>query len=97
MTKIFCTGNVERKTVAYGLTNLFPGTTSASLSTGWDFTSASTLERFCEAILKYDVFVNSAYVDIGVQSRLMDIVYREWMRENIRGHIVNIGTTLENT
>ena len=97
MTKIFCTGNVKRKTVAYGLTELFPDTFSASLATGWDFTDNSIIEKFRETILKYDVFVNSAYVNPSVQNRLMDIVFREWMRENIRGHIINIGTTLENT
>ena len=97
MTKIFCTGNVKRKTVAYGLTELFPDTFSASLATGWDFTDNSIIEKFCETILKYDIFVNSAYVNSSVQIQLMDIVFREWMRENIRGHIINIGTTLENT
>ena len=88
MTKIFCTGNVKRKTVAYGLTELFPDTFSASLATGWDFTDNSIIEKFRETILKYDVFVNSAYVNPSVQNRLMDIVFREWMRENIRGHII---------
>ena len=96
MIKIFCTGNILRRTVAYGLTNLFPDTTSASLSTGWDFTSLDHT-KFCDAILKHTVFVNSAYVDAGIQSHLMDIVYQEWMRENIKGHIINVGTTLENT
>ena len=93
--KVFCTGNISRKTVAYALTDLLLDTTSASLSTGWDFTNFNTLKNLRQTILNYNVFVNSAYIDAGVQLNLMNTVYKEWMKENIRGHIINIGTTLE--
>lgn len=91
--KIFCTGNPERKTIAYALN----ADLSASLSSGWDFTSEHSIERFKQTILEYSVFVNSAFVDSGVQQKLMNVCYQEWMKNNVRGHIVNIGTTLENT
>ena len=65
--KIFCTGNPERKTIAYGLTNLYPRTMSASLTSGWDFTETSTIERLKNEILNYDIFVNSAYVNLCKQ------------------------------
>ena len=93
MTKsynILCTGNPKKKTVAYAL-----GCDYASLSSGWDFTDPITLERFRATILNYNVFVNSSYITSGVQLTLMNIVYQEWMRENIKGHIITIGTTLE--
>ena len=91
--KIFCTGNPKRKTIAYALN----ADLSASLSSGWDFTNNDTIEKFKQTIVEYNVFVNSAFVLPGVQQTLMNLCYQEWMRTNVRGHIVNIGTTLENT
>lgn len=91
--KIFCTGNPERKTIAYALNP----DTFASLSTGWDFTINESIDRFKKTIIEHSVFVNSAFIEPGVQQTLMMFCYQEWMRNNVRGHIVNIGTTLENT
>ena len=91
--KIFCTGNPDRKTIAYALgANL-----SASLSSDWDFTLPATILQFKETIQQYTVFVNSAYIAPGIQETLMNECHAEWTRTNIRGHIINIGTTLENT
>jgi NAD(P)-dependent dehydrogenase (short-subunit alcohol dehydrogenase family) len=95
--KIFCTGNINKHTIAYGLTNLYPKTMSASLTSGWDFTKPGTIERLKIEILNYNIFVNSAYINKDTQLLLADVVYKQWMQENIRGHIFNIGTTLENT
>lgn len=92
--KIFCTGNPKRQTVAYALKDYCD---HASLSTGWDFTDASTLQRFSENILNYNVFVNSSYIGAGVQASLMDIVYDRWIESSIRGHVITIGTTLEDS
>ena len=92
LLKIFCTGNPKRQTVAYSLQDRCD---YASQSTGWNFTDPLTLERFRTNILNYNVFVNSSYIGVGVQLALMNITYQEWMRENIRGHIITIGTTLE--
>lgn len=94
--KIFCTGNLNRKTIAYGLSQL--GTVdTGSISTGWDFKNEDTLQRLRKKILDYNVFVNSAFIDINTQETLCDLVYAVWTEYNIRGHIFNLGTTLENT
>jgi hypothetical protein len=91
--KIFCTGNPLRKTIAYAL----GADLNASLSSGWDFTKLETIIQFRKSIQKYNVFVNSAYIASGIQQTLMNECYAEWTRTNIRGHIITIGTTLENT
>ena len=91
--KIFCTGNPVRKTIAHAL----GADLNASLSSGWDFTKPETIARFKQSIQQYHVFVNSAYIAPGVQEILMNECNAEWTRTNIRGHIINIGTTLENT
>jgi hypothetical protein len=90
---MFCTGNIARKTIAYALN---PKQT-ASLSSGWDFTKDESITRFAEVIQHYNVFVNSAYIAPGVQESLMNVCHNKWMRLDIKGHIINIGTTLENT
>ena len=89
--KIFCTGNPDRKTIAYSLP-----CDHASLSSGWDFLTDDTLDRFRKTIVKYDVFVNSSYIETGIQMKLLDLVVKEWMEHDVKGHIMNIGTTLEN-
>ena len=97
--KIFCTGNPVRKTIAYAL-GAAPNLTnnmSASISSGWDFTLPATITKFRKYIQQYNVFVNSAYIAPGIQETLMNECQTEWTRADIRGHIINIGTTLENT
>jgi hypothetical protein len=91
--KIFCTGNPARKTIAYALA----AEQNASLSLGWDFTEPNTIIRFSKDIQQYNVFVNSAFIAPGVQEILMNACHAAWMELNIKGHIINIGTTLENT
>lgn len=91
--KIFCTGNPERKTIAYALNPDM----SASISSGWDFNNSDTIDKFGQEIKQYNVFVNSAFISPGIQETLMNTCHDSWMSSNIRGHIINIGTTLENT
>jgi len=91
--KIFCTGNPLRKTIAHAL----GADLNASLSSGWNFTKPETIIQFKKSIQQYQVFVNSAYIAPGIQQTLMNECYAEWTRTNIRGHIITIGTTLENT
>ena len=43
--KIFCTGNVEKKSIAFGLDQI-TNITSASISTGWDFNNKETIKKF---------------------------------------------------
>tara|TARA_R110000782_G_C14660347_1_gene397777 strand:+ start:205 stop:699 length:495 start_codon:yes stop_codon:yes gene_type:complete len=91
--KIFCTGNPARKTIAYVL----DPDMCASLSTGWNFETSESILQFNNTIQDYTVFVNSAFVATGVQQLLMNTCYNKWMQQDIKGHIINIGTTLENT
>jgi hypothetical protein len=91
--KIFCTGNPERKTIAHALNPDI----SASIRSGWDFKNADTVDRFGQEITQYNVFVNSAFIAPGIQETLMNTCYNSWVESDIRGHIINIGTTLENT
>ena len=95
--KIFCTGNIKRQTIAYGLDKFYKAITTASLSTGWDFTKHEDIERLKNQIVEYEVFVNSAYVSVDCQLLLTDTVHKKWLEKDIKGHIINIGTTLENT
>ncbi len=95
--KIFCTGNIKKNTVAYGLQKIYPKTKTASLSTGWNFTNPDDVERLKKEIINYNIFVNSAYIDKDVQMLLTDTVLEQWKMQGIKGHIFNIGTTLENT
>jgi short-subunit dehydrogenase len=90
---IFCTGNPARKTIAY----VINPDRYASLSTGYDFKTKKSLAQFANEIEDYAVFVNSAFVAPGVQQRLMHTCYSQWMQKDNKGHIINIGTTLENT
>lgn len=87
--KIFSTGKL--------LSKEFKKITVASTSTGWDFTKQSSIDRLTQEIVNYNVFVNSAYIQSDIQQLLLNTVHSIWMRENIPGHIFNIGTTLENT
>lgn len=91
--KMFCTGNPKRKTVAYAV----EPDKHASLSSGYDFKTEKSIAKFADEIEDYTVFVNSAYIAPWVQQRLMHTCYSRWMQKDIKGHIVNIGTTLENT
>ena len=90
---IFCTGNPAHKTIAY----VINPDRYASLSTGYDFTTEKSLAQFANEIEDYAVFVNSAFVAPGVRQRLMHTCYSQWMQKDNKGHIINIGTTLENT
>jgi hypothetical protein len=90
---IFCTGNPDRKTIAY----VINPDKHASLSSGYDFKTEKSIAKFADEIEDYTVFVNSAYIAPGVQQRLMHTCYSQWMQKDTKGHIINIGTTLENT
>lgn len=89
--KIFCTGNPQKRSIAYSL-----DCDHASLSSGWDFFNTDSLEKFRSLIINYDVFVNSSYIGPDVQLNLLNLVIDVWQEHNIKGHIINIGTTLEN-
>ena len=89
--KIFCTGNPEKKTVAYAL-----GCDGHSLSSGWNFLNSDSLDRFKSTIADYNIFVNSSYIGPGVQLNLLNLAIETWQKHDIKGHIITIGTTREN-
>jgi len=96
--KILCSGNpTNEKTIASSIQKIFPNTDFASRTTGYDLKllSNDTLCYFKNQILKYNVFINASYIDSGCQLQLLDVTYKQWMKENIQGHIINIGSTIE--
>lgn len=94
---ILCTGNPAHQTVASAVKKRFDLVDFACRSTGYDLrlNSADSENYFKQQILKYNIFINSSYIAPGVQLRLLETVYKEWMRENIFGHVINLGSTIE--
>lgn len=94
---ILCTGNPADQTVASAVKKRFDSVDFASRSTGYDLrlNSTDSEKYFKQQILKYNVFINSSYIAPGVQLGLLETVYKEWMRENIFGHVINLGSTIE--
>jgi len=92
---ILCTGNPHHITVASAVKQCFPTASFASRATGYDFKLSESDELFKKNITNYNVFINSSYVQSGVQLRLMDIAVARWMEADITGHVISIGTTAE--
>lgn len=95
--KILCTGNKEKLTIAWAITKRYPDADIISLSTGWNLRldNQHDVDKFIDKISCYDVFINSSYIAPGNQARLMQITIDRWMELDIKGHIINIGTTAE--
>lgn len=96
---ILCSGNPTHQTVASAISRTFPDADFASRSTGYDlrFWNTSSELYFRNQIVNYNVFINSSFVANGVQLKLLEITHQEWMRADIKGHVVNIGSTAENS
>lgn len=54
-----------------------------------------SIKKFKTEIIKYDVFINSAYIGPNAQANLLDLTVSEWSRVNIKGHVFTVGTTAE--
>jgi hypothetical protein len=95
--RILCTGNPCHATVASEVKKFWNSAEFASRATGFDFKtwSTPTQELFKKSIVKYNVFINSSYIDSGIQLNLLNATCNAWMGADIKGHIVSIGTTLE--
>jgi len=95
--RVFCTGNSNRNGVAAAVKLLWPNASFVSRSTGFDFLSwTSDLQsRFTELAVKHNVFINNSFISPGVQTLLLQQTHRTWMEHDIKGYIINIGTTLE--
>lgn len=95
--RVVCTGNPKRRTIAYAAGQLWKHTTAISTSSGWNLRlpTQSEQQRFADLIQSHDVFINSSFIGPGVQIKLARLAIQHWMDLNIRGHVINIGTTLE--
>jgi hypothetical protein len=91
--KILCTGNPNDYTIARAVKQIFPEANFASRATGFDLRlqNLSDETHFRKVIKQYNVFINSSYIESGVQRKLLEIVDEEWDL----GNIFNIGSTAE--
>jgi hypothetical protein len=95
--KILCTGNPDHVTVASAIRRKFPQAEFASRSTEYDlrFWDAGSEDFFRSKIKDYSVFINSSFVCNGGQLALLETTWDVWTKNNIKGHIINIGSTAE--
>lgn len=95
--KILCTGNPDHVTVASAIKRKFPQTDFASRSTGYDlrFWDPGSEDFFRNKIKDYNIFINSSFICNGGQLALLETTWDVWTKHNIKGHIVNIGSTAE--
>jgi NAD(P)-dependent dehydrogenase (short-subunit alcohol dehydrogenase family) len=92
---MLCTGNPDHITVASAVKQYFPMANFASRATGYDFTLPEIDELFKKTIIDYNVFINSSYIQAGIQLKLLNMAVSKWMEADVKGHIINIGTTAE--
>jgi len=94
---ILCTGNPADATVASAVAQRFAHADFASRATGYDFKTWAnqTEDKFRKTIVNYNTFINSSYICSGAQLKLLELTWKEWMRADIKGHIITIGTTAE--
>lgn len=94
---ILCTGNPNHNTVASAVAKVFPNADFASRATGYDLTfwPEGSEAHFRTQIKNYNVFINSSFICNGGQLALLETTYDEWLKNNIKGHIINIGSTSE--
>ena len=94
---ILCTGNPNHLTIASAVAKKFPSAEFASRATGYDLTFASegSETHFRNNIKNYNIFINSSLIRNGRQLALLEVTYEEWSKNNIAGHIINIGSISE--
>lgn len=94
---ILCTGNPAHVTVASAVKRKFPSVDFASRATGFDlrFWDPGSEDFFRDQIKNYDIFINSSFICNGGQLALLETTWNVWSRNNIKGHIINIGSTAE--
>jgi hypothetical protein len=95
MIKLLCTGKFGHGGIAASLPKYFPNTTFISRETGYDLTLNEVYERFIETVKNYNVFINHSQISLGMQECLLKDVFRVWQKNNIRGHIISIGSIIE--
>ena len=94
---ILCTGNPDHTTVASAIKRKFSQADFASRATGYDlrFWDPDSKDFFQNKIKNYNVFVNSSFICNGGQLALLETTWDVWTKNNIKGHIINIGSTAE--
>jgi hypothetical protein len=94
---MLCTGNPNHITVASAINRKFPSTKFASRATGFDlrFWTPGSEDFFRKEINNYNIFINSSFICGGGQLALLETTWDEWSKNNIQGHIINIGSTAE--
>lgn len=95
--KILCTGNPSDYTVASAVQRQFDNVDFASRATGFDlrFWDVGSEDHFRNAIKNYNVLINSSFICSGGQLALLECTHEVWSKNNIKGHIINIGSTAE--
>lgn len=90
--KIICTGNPDKDfTIAHSIKKYFPDTTFVHRSNGFDLTTNDGKLLFEQLLKEHNVFINSSYIDHGIQEQLLCIARNTWNA----GHVFNIGSTIE--
>jgi NAD(P)-dependent dehydrogenase (short-subunit alcohol dehydrogenase family) len=94
---ILCTGNPTHSTVASAVKKVFPAAEFASRATGYDLRllDSPSESYFRTNIKKYSVFINSSFICYNAQLKLMELAHAEWMQADVKGHIINLGSTAE--
>jgi hypothetical protein len=94
---MLCTGNPEHVTVASAIRRKFPNAKFASRATGFDlrFWTPGSEDFFRKQIKDYKIFINSSFICGGGQQALLEATWDEWSKNNINGHIINIGSSAE--
>lgn len=95
--RILCTGNPDRKTIAWAVCKKWPKAQTISLSQGYNLCmqKEQDIQKFKEKISSSNVFINASYIDEHAQSKMLKLAVEEWQEKDIKGHVFTIGTTLE--
>ena len=91
--KVICTGNPKVPGIAQAISHFYPDCCFISRSSGFDLTTSESLKRFSEIVNDYNVFINNSQVVPGTQSKLLDIINKNWSA----GHVFTVGSIAEYT
>jgi hypothetical protein len=95
MTRIICTGRPGHGGIAASLKKFYPDAYFVNRSNGYDLTENSDYSRFRELIKGYNVFINHSQIELGFQEKVLRDVFDIWSKNNVRGHIISIGSIIE--
>lgn len=88
--KIITTGNSK-----YGLASAIQNTDYASRSNGYDLSTDSGIQNFCQLVLNYDVVILNCYTEKMnnySQARLLHELYIQAIELNLKKHFIAIGS-----